>query len=86
MSNNCKKHKINNVNHYTHRLPETDCICDVGITGPAGDPELIAKSQPPLAHPQMPPATGPAADPELIARQVKPLKHPETPEATGPAK
>lgn len=66
---NCKKHKINDVNHYTHPTPDTDCTCDgAGGSdrgagqGPATDPALTAKSQPPLAHPQTPAPTGPAAE------------------------
>lgn len=58
---NCKKHKINDVNHYKHLTPDTDCTCDVGINGPAGDPELLTKSKPPLKYPETPAATGPAA-------------------------
>ena len=33
---NCKKHKLNDANHYKHLTPDTDCTCDVGINGPAG--------------------------------------------------
>lgn len=58
---NCKKHKINDANHYKHLTPDTDCTCDVGINGPAGDPELLAKSKSPLKHPETPAPTGPAA-------------------------
>lgn len=48
------------VNELHNAVPDTDCTCDVGTTGPAGDPELLAKSKPPLPHPQTPEATGPA--------------------------
>ena len=82
---NFKKHKINDANHYKHLTPDTDCTCDVGINGPAGDPDLIAKGSGGYDHPQTPPAKGPGADPELLAKSKPPLKHPETPAATGPA-
>lgn len=51
MADNCRKHKINDVNHYTHRTPDTDCACtgEGGSErgqgrGPATDPALTAKS------------------------------------------
>lgn len=67
MNNNCKKHKINDANHYNHPTPDTDCACEgtggsergEGM-GPATDPVLTAKSKPPLMHPETPAATGPA--------------------------
>lgn len=67
MSNNCKKHKINDVNHYKHLTPDTDCTCEgaggsergEGM-GPATDAELVAKRKKPLEHPETPAATGPA--------------------------
>lgn len=66
---NCKKHKINDANHYTHLTPDTDCTCegvggsDRGVgKGPATDPVLTAKSKEPLKHPQTPEATGPAKE------------------------
>lgn len=83
---NCKKHKINDANHYTHLTPDTKCTCDVGVTGPAGDPDLVSKGSGACEHPQTPPATGPAADPELLARGSGAYNRPQTPEATGPAK
>ncbi len=69
MADNCRKHKINDVNHYNHRTPDTDCACagEGGSErgqgrGPATDPALTAKSQPPLLHPQTPEAEGPAKE------------------------
>ena len=41
---NCKKHKINDANHYKHLTPDTDCTCDVGINGPAGKKQAAVKA------------------------------------------
>ena len=65
----CKKHRINDVNHYTHETPDTDCTCE-GIggsergagMGPATDPELVARGSGAYDHPQTPAPTGPAAE------------------------
>lgn len=61
-----------------------NCTCDVGITGPAGDPELLAKGSGSYDHPQ-PIAKGPAADPELLAKGSGAYDHPQ-PIKKGPAK
>ena len=52
MADNCRKHKINDVNHYTHRTPDTDCAC----TGEGGSergqgrgPALVALSPTPVS-------------------------------------
>ena len=73
------------VNELHNKVPDPDCTCDVGVTGPAGDPELLAKGSGAYDHPQPLPPTGPAADPDLLARKKEPLEHPQTPEPTGPA-
>lgn len=69
MSNDCKKHKINDVNDYKHEKPDTDCTCEGAYgsdrgegMGPATDPALVAKRKKPLEHPETPEATGPAAE------------------------
>lgn len=51
-----------NVNDLRNDKPDTDCTCDVGVTGPAGDPDLLAKSTAPLLHPETPIATGPGKE------------------------
>lgn len=41
---------------------DPDCTCEVGVTGPAGDPELLAKGSGAYEHPQTPAPAGPAID------------------------
>ena len=54
MADNCRKHKINDVNHYTHRTPDTDCACtgEGGSErgqgrGPATDGKIAASAPAP---------------------------------------
>lgn len=74
-TNNCPVHgdkMANEVHNYSAKKAEVlghpemtvdpNCTCDVGVTGPAGDPELLAKSKEPIKNPHTPEPTGPAAE------------------------
>lgn len=74
------------VNDLHHAEPDLNCTCDVGTTGPAGDPALVSKGSGAYDHPQPAPASGPSIDPKLVAKGSGGCDHPHAPAAEGPAK